>query len=123
MTDGPPAETRRTALSPRPKGRGKSASLDQNIGRARSARIYWEQGTDDAEDLQKMRKIHYAEIVKKRFNVDSPSFTPSSLAVNGTQAKPKSTGISPKFASAAPFKPKGITSRPGEDLKSLSAPN
>ena len=45
---------------------------------------------------------------KKRLNVDSPSFTPSSLAVNGQPSK--SSGLSPKAAIAAPFKPKGIAS-------------
>ena len=42
--------------------------------------------------------------LKKRLNVDSPTFTPASLSVTGT----KSTGISPKAAHAAIFKPKGI---------------
>ncbi|KAL8645052.1 MAG: hypothetical protein Q9226_007473 [Calogaya cf. arnoldii] len=58
--------------------------------------------------------------VKKRFNVDSPSFTPASLAVNGNQTKPKATGISPKFANAAPFKPKvaGVGSRPASTAPS-----
>jgi hypothetical protein len=51
--------------------------------------------------------------MKKRLNVDSPTFTPAShnapsLAVNG--AATKSTGLSPKAASAAPFKPKGFSS-------------
>lgn len=51
--------------------------------------------------------------VKKRLNVDSPSFTPASLAstslsVNGNSTK--ATGLSPKAASAAPFKPKGLGS-------------
>ena len=48
--------------------------------------------------------------IKKRLNVDSPSFTPTavaSLAVNGAARKP--LGLSPKAASAAPFKPKGLT--------------
>ncbi|KAL8773317.1 MAG: hypothetical protein Q9209_001711 [Squamulea sp. 1 TL-2023] len=60
--------------------------------------------------------------VKKRFNVDSPSFTPASLAVNGNQNKPKSTGISPKFANAAPFKPKGagFGSRPASTAPSAT---
>ena len=44
---------------------------------------------------------------KKRFNVDSPSFTPS-LTVNGSGTK--ASGLSPKAASAAPFKPKGSMS-------------
>ncbi|KAJ5450525.1 PAN2-PAN3 deadenylation complex subunit PAN3 [Penicillium daleae] len=43
---------------------------------------------------------------KKRFNVDSPSFTPSLLTGNGTSAPKKSTTISPKAASAAPFQPR-----------------
>ncbi|KAI4205976.1 MAG: hypothetical protein LQ346_001355 [Caloplaca aetnensis] len=87
MTDGPPGGIRRTALSPRPKGRGKS---------------------------------YNSTGIPKRFNVDSPSFTPSSLAVhaNGNQSTPKSTGISPKFASAAPFKPKGLVSRPASTAPS-----
>ena len=47
--------------------------------------------------------------VKKRFNVASPSFTPSSLAVNGSHATAKTIGLSPKAASAAPFKPRTLT--------------
>ncbi|KAL8676738.1 MAG: hypothetical protein Q9186_006770 [Xanthomendoza sp. 1 TL-2023] len=92
MTDGPPGDTRRTGLSPRPKGRVKATPTAAQT-----------------------------ESVKKRFNVDSPSFTPASLAVNGNQTKSKATGISPKFANAAPFKPKGIASRPASTAPS-SAP-
>ncbi|KAJ5147117.1 PAN2-PAN3 deadenylation complex subunit PAN3 [Penicillium atrosanguineum] len=47
---------------------------------------------------------------KKRFNVDSPSFTPSLLSGNGTGPK-KSNPISPKAANAAPFQPRPATSR------------
>lgn len=43
---------------------------------------------------------------KKRFNVDSPSFTPSLLSGNGTSVPKKSTAISPKAVSAAPFQPR-----------------
>lgn len=43
---------------------------------------------------------------KKRFNVDSPSFTPSVLSTNGSPVAKKATTISPKAASAAPFQPK-----------------
>ena len=51
--------------------------------------------------------------MKKRFNVESPSFMPAShngasLAVNGGPTK--ASGLSPKAASAAPFKPKGFNS-------------
>ncbi|KAL8715484.1 MAG: hypothetical protein Q9220_000819 [cf. Caloplaca sp. 1 TL-2023] len=58
--------------------------------------------------------------IKKRLNVDSPSFTPASLAVNGNQVKAKSAGISPKFANAAPFKPKIIASRPASTAPSAT---
>ncbi|KAJ5294917.1 hypothetical protein N7508_009738 [Penicillium antarcticum] len=50
---------------------------------------------------------------KKRFNVDSPSFTPSLLSGNGVAGPKKSTAISPKAASAAPFQPRG-TSQTGD---------
>lgn len=43
--------------------------------------------------------------LKKRLNVDSPNFTPASLSVSGT----KSSGISPKAAHAAVFKPKSLS--------------
>ncbi|KAJ5131207.1 Zinc finger CCCH-type [Penicillium bovifimosum] len=48
---------------------------------------------------------------KKRFNVDSPSFTPSLLSGAGVQAPKKSTAISPKAANAAPFQPRTTSSR------------
>ena len=63
-----------------------------------------------------MRIRHYSphsvvhSSLKKHLNVDSPSFTPSStplLGINGTSKKPH--GLSPKAASAAPFKPKSFT--------------
>lgn len=46
--------------------------------------------------------------MKKTFNVDSPSFTPSFLSAteNFNANGKKSTGISPKAANAAPFLPK-----------------
>lgn len=46
---------------------------------------------------------------KLGLNVDSPSFTPSSLVVNGNHPPPKSSRLSPKAVNAAPFKPKGST--------------
>ncbi|RVX72570.1 hypothetical protein B0A52_03966 [Exophiala mesophila] len=51
---------------------------------------------------------------KKMLNVDSPSFTPSFLSPNGSNAitVKKPAGISPKAASAAPFMPKAIITRP-----------
>ncbi|KAL8733118.1 MAG: hypothetical protein Q9166_002310 [cf. Caloplaca sp. 2 TL-2023] len=99
MTDGPPGDNLRTALSPRPKGRG--CAFNHDVVKA----------TPTAAQ---------AESVKKRFNVDSPSFTPASLAINGNQAKSKVTGISPKFANAAPFKPKGAATSTAPSSTSLA---
>ncbi len=48
----------------------------------------------------------YPFSVKKKFNVDSPSFTPASLTVNGASKTP---GLSPKAANAAPFKPRNFS--------------
>lgn len=56
----------------------------------------------------------------KRFNVDSPSFTPSILSGNGTASK-KST-ISPKAASAAPFQPRVAASRMPSDPEPWTSP-
>ncbi|CBF88820.1 uncharacterized protein ANIA_10121 [Aspergillus nidulans FGSC A4] len=53
---------------------------------------------------------------KKRFNVDSPSFTPSLLPSNGSSptssssSLKKSSTISPKAANAAPFQPRTAAS-------------
>ncbi|KAF2138147.1 uncharacterized protein K452DRAFT_301508 [Aplosporella prunicola CBS 121167] len=48
-----------------------------------------------------------SENVKKRFNVDSPSFTPLQPATNGAaSSSPRQTTISPKAANAAVFTPK-----------------
>ena len=51
---------------------------------------------------------------RKRFNVDSPSFTPSLLSANGSTATTptkKTATISPKAANAAPFQPRSVSSR------------
>ncbi|GAD98252.1 PAB-dependent poly(A)-specific ribonuclease subunit PAN3 [Paecilomyces variotii No. 5] len=56
---------------------------------------------------------------KKRLNVDSPSFTPSLLAANGTSTTKKTTTISPKAASAAPFLPKSVASRSNTNSPSI----
>ncbi|KKY20417.1 putative pabp1-dependent polyspecific ribonuclease subunit pan3 [Diplodia seriata] len=47
-----------------------------------------------------------AENAKKRFNVDSPSFTPLQPNTNGVASSPRQTTISPKAANAAIFTPK-----------------
>lgn len=53
--------------------------------------------------------------MKKRFNVDSPSFTPATLPTSGTNGIPKLPGLSPRTANAAPFRPKNLT--PGMAFK------
>ncbi|KAI4268722.1 MAG: hypothetical protein L6R38_007738 [Xanthoria sp. 2 TBL-2021] len=128
MTD-PPGDTRRTALSPRPKGRENAKdTLCRNVTIYGHCR-YEEKGCAFNHDVVKATPIAAkatpiaAESAKKRFNVDSPSFTPASLAVNGNQPKPKATGISPKFANAAPFRPKvaGVGSRPASTAPSSTS--
>ncbi|KAL3472003.1 PAB-dependent poly(A)-specific ribonuclease subunit pan3 [Aspergillus californicus] len=53
----------------------------------------------------------------KRFNVDSPSFTPSLLPSNGSSPTSSSSSLrkastmSPKAANAAPFQPRAVSSR------------
>ncbi|KAJ0420550.1 PAB-dependent poly(A)-specific ribonuclease subunit pan3 [Aspergillus carlsbadensis] len=54
---------------------------------------------------------------RKRFNVDSPSFTPSLVPSNGSSptssssSLKKASTISPKAANAAPFQPRAVSSR------------
>lgn len=70
-------------------------------------------------DFLSLTEITYQLLysVKKRFNIASPSFTPSSLAVNGNHATTKTLGLSPKAANAAPFKPRTLT--PGNTMLEL----
>ncbi|KAI9795510.1 MAG: PAB-dependent poly(A)-specific ribonuclease subunit 3 [Piccolia ochrophora] len=81
------AESRLAGSSPRPKGRGCAFNHD-------SIKI----STPSTQ----------ADSVKKRLNVDSPTFTPTSLSSNGQNPAQKRTGISPKAAGAAPFTPQSI---------------
>ena len=72
-----------------------------------------DQGQDQAVD-----QVVVDDSAKKRLNVDSPSFTPATpvptLGVNGTQFKV--SGLSPKAANAAPFKPKSFVGKRRRDL-------
>lgn len=70
-----------------------------------------------AHDAKKLiQTVPVVDNVKKSFNVDSPSFTPSflsateNLSVNASANGKKATGISPKAANAAPFLPKSAAS-------------
>jgi PAB-dependent poly(A)-specific ribonuclease subunit 3 len=52
-------------------------------------------------------RLNQSENAKKRFNVDSPSFTPLSTVPNGSVTpSQRNAAISPKAANAAVFTPK-----------------
>ncbi|CAG8019312.1 unnamed protein product [Penicillium salamii] len=104
----PPLEdARRTTGSPKMKSRENAKdTLCRNVtiyGRCR----YEDKGCAFNHDPSKLN-AHQADS-KKRFNVDSPSFTPSLLSGNGVSAPKKSTALSPKAVSAAPFQPRTST--------------
>lgn len=106
----PPLEdARRTTGSPKMKSRENAKdTLCRNVtiyGRCR----YEDKGCAFNHDPSKLSANQSDS--KKRFNVDSPSFTPSLLSGNGASAPKKSTAISPKAASAAPFQPRTTSSR------------
>ncbi|KAJ5385505.1 Zinc finger CCCH-type [Penicillium concentricum] len=106
----PPLEdARRTTGSPKMKSRENAKdTLCRNVtiyGRCR----YEDKGCAFNHDPSKLNTNQLDS--KKRFNVDSPSFTPSLLSGNGVSAPKKSTAISPKAASAAPFQPRTTSSR------------
>ncbi|QQK41908.1 Zinc finger, CCCH-type [Penicillium digitatum] len=109
-TGKPPLEdARRTTGSPKMKSRENAKdTLCRNVtiyGRCR----YEDKGCAFNHDPTKLNANQSDS--KKRFNVDSPSFTPSLLSGNVASAPKKSTAISPKAASAAPFQPRTTSSR------------
>jgi PAB-dependent poly(A)-specific ribonuclease subunit 3 len=60
-------------------------------------------------------KLAQNENTKKRFNVDSPSFTPLTTAPNGSVTpSARNAAISPKAANAAVFTPKSQRSSESE---------
>ncbi|KAJ5975981.1 PAB-dependent poly(A)-specific ribonuclease subunit 3 [Penicillium waksmanii] len=99
-------DTRRTTGSPKMKTRENAKdTLCRNVtiyGRCR----YEDKGCAFNHDPQKVNSAYQSDSNKKRFNVDSPSFTPSLLSGNGVSAPKKSNPISPKAANAAPFQPR-----------------
>ncbi|KAI9739275.1 MAG: PAB-dependent poly(A)-specific ribonuclease subunit 3 [Cirrosporium novae-zelandiae] len=99
-------ETRRTTLSPRPKGRENAKNtLCRNITIYGHCR--WEdKGCAFNHDPSKVQTSQSADRNRKRLNVDSPSFTPALLSSPTSNTIKKTTTISPKAASAAPFQPK-----------------
>ncbi|KAK0110148.1 PAB-dependent poly(A)-specific ribonuclease subunit 3 [Cadophora gregata] len=101
-----PPELRKPAGSPRPKGRENSKdTLCRNVTIYGHCR--WEDsGCVFSHDPNKTLNAQVDS--KKSLNVDSPAFTPSTLAVTG-----KTSTISSQAASAAPFTPRfGGTTTP-----------
>ncbi|KAJ9300554.1 hypothetical protein DTO271G3_1718 [Paecilomyces variotii] len=115
-------DSRRSMGSPKLKGRAENAkdTLCRNVtiyGRCR----YEDKGCAFNHDPHKLNSAHHSDSngSKKRLNVDSPSFTPSLLAANGTSTTKKTTTISPKAANAAPFLPKSVASRSNTNSPSI----
>ncbi|KAK7535373.1 PAB-dependent poly(A)-specific ribonuclease subunit PAN3 [Phyllosticta citribraziliensis] len=105
---GSPGESRRAVASPRPN-KGRDYNPKSNI-LCRNVTIYGHcrhehNGCVFQHDPSKIASAQ-SENVKKRFNVDSPSFTPLQPAPNGAASSPRATTISPKAANAAVFTPK-----------------
>jgi len=120
---GKPAldDSRRSMGSPKLKGRENAKdTLCRNVtiyGKCR----YEDKGCAFNHDPTKFSAMHQTDSnssSKKGLNVDSPSFTPSLLSTNDTSSK-KTTTISPKAASAAPFLPKSVTSRSNTSTPSI----
>ncbi|KAL1637858.1 PAB-dependent poly(A)-specific ribonuclease subunit 3 [Neofusicoccum ribis] len=105
---GSPGDSRRAVASPRPN-KGRDYNPKGNI-LCRNVTIYGHcrhehNGCVFQHDPSKITGAQ-AENVKKRFNVDSPSFTPLQPSTNGVTSSPRQTTISPKAANAAIFTPK-----------------
>ncbi|KAL2136817.1 hypothetical protein VTI74DRAFT_1031 [Chaetomium olivicolor] len=98
----PSNDLRRQVGSPRSKGRENKDTLCRNILIYGNCR-YEDQGCTFNHDQNK-NSSPQIEFSKKTFNVDSPSFTPSSQ-----QSAPiKKSTLSSQAASAAPFTPRGV---------------
>ncbi|KAL4787429.1 hypothetical protein BJX76DRAFT_318590 [Aspergillus varians] len=110
-------DARRGTGSPKMKARENAKdTLCRNVtiyGRCR----YEDKGCSFNHDPHKINSSYQDNINKKRFNVDSPSFTPSLLPSNGSSptssssSLKKASTISPKAANAAPFQPRTASSR------------
>ncbi|KAH7401250.1 PABP-dependent poly(A) nuclease 3 [Pyrenochaeta sp. MPI-SDFR-AT-0127] len=98
----PSGDSRRGVVSPRPKGREAKNTFCRNVTIYGHCRY-----ENTCPYIHDQSKLHQNENAKKRFNVDSPSFTPLQASTNGS-VTPSSRGaaISPKAANAAVFTPK-----------------
>ncbi|KAL2150039.1 hypothetical protein VTH82DRAFT_7715 [Thermothelomyces myriococcoides] len=97
----PSNDLRRQVGSPRSKGRENKDTLCRNILIYGNCR-YEDQGCTFNHDQNK--NSSQSEFPKKTFNVESPSFTPSSQA----QGAAKKSTLSSQAANAAPFTPRGV---------------
>ncbi|KAL2146987.1 hypothetical protein VTI28DRAFT_1283 [Corynascus sepedonium] len=97
----PSNDLRRQVGSPRSKGRENKDTLCRNILIYGNCR-YEDQGCTFNHDQNK--NSSQADFPKKAFNVESPSFTPSSQA----QVAAKKSTLSSQAANAAPFTPRGV---------------
>ncbi|KAF1954696.1 hypothetical protein CC80DRAFT_416623 [Byssothecium circinans] len=99
---GPSGDSRRGVSSPRPKGREAKNTFCRNVTIYGHCRY-----ENTCPYIHDPAKMNQNENIKKRFNVDSPSFTPLQASTNGSLT-PSSRGaaISPKAANAAIFTPK-----------------
>ncbi|KAK0725718.1 hypothetical protein B0H67DRAFT_571235 [Lasiosphaeris hirsuta] len=99
-------DLRRQVGSPRSKGRENKDTLCRNVliyGHCR----YEDQGCSFNHNQDKSSSPQADFGSKKTFNVESPSFTPS------TQSQPtKKSTFSSQAASAAPFTPRGVSTAP-----------
>ncbi|KAF2740750.1 PAB-dependent poly(A)-specific ribonuclease subunit PAN3 [Polyplosphaeria fusca] len=99
---GPPGDSRRGVSSPRPKGREAKNTFCRNVTIYGHCRY-----ENTCPYIHDPSKLTSNENMKKRFNVDSPSFTPLQASTNGSLTpSSRSAAISPKAANAAVFTPK-----------------
>ncbi|KAI1552085.1 PABP-dependent poly A nuclease 3 [Pyrenophora tritici-repentis] len=99
---GPSGDSRRGVVSPRPKGREAKNTLCRNVTIYGHCRY-----ENTCPYIHDSLKLNQNENTKKRFNVDSPSFTPLQASTNGSVTpSSRSAAISPKAANAAVFTPK-----------------
>ncbi|UPX16658.1 PAB-dependent poly(A)-specific ribonuclease subunit 3 [Ascochyta rabiei] len=99
---GPSGDARRAVSSPRPKGREAKNTFCRNVTIYGHCRY-----ENTCPYIHDHAKLSQNENAKKRFNVDSPSFTPLQASTNGSVTpSSRSAAISPKAANAAVFTPK-----------------
>ncbi|KAF1844162.1 uncharacterized protein K460DRAFT_408463 [Cucurbitaria berberidis CBS 394.84] len=99
---GPSGDSRRGVVSPRPKGREAKNTFCRNVTIYGHCRY-----ENTCPYIHDQSKLGQNENARKRFNVDSPSFTPLQASTNGSVTpSSRSAAISPKAANAAVFTPK-----------------